>query len=127
MSDLKRSDVVSLFDRRRAAWLASDEAAYVALWAEDMVIHLPGREEPISGRGAYAELIAESTANMRPVSWEFHSLAIDGDRVLAEWTISGEFRATSKEVTWRGMSICTIRDGLIVTWREYWDPAALRP
>jgi len=29
-------------------------------------------------------------------------------------------------VSWRGMSICTIRDGLIVHWREYWDPAALR-
>ncbi|MBW1884128.1 MAG: nuclear transport factor 2 family protein [Deltaproteobacteria bacterium] len=106
--------------------MAGDAAAYLALWSEEMVIHLPGREEPIAGKAAYAKMIDESMAEMRPIAWEFHSIAIDGERVLAEWTIKGEYIKASKAVSWRGMSICTIRDGLIVHWREYWDPAALR-
>jgi ketosteroid isomerase-like protein len=43
--------------------------------------------------------------------------------VLAEWVISVEHRASGQQITWRGMSRCTIRDGLIVAWREYWNPA----
>ena len=127
MSKLTRRDVEDLFDRRRQAWLASDDDAYMALWADDMTIELPGHTEPIVGKPAYAELIARSSKNMRPISWEFHALAIDGDRVLAEWTLSGELRAAKKVVTWRGMSICRLEDGLIKEWREYWDPASLRP
>ena len=126
MSDLERSEAKELFDRRRAAWLASDAVAYIALWSDEMVIHLPGRADPIVGKAAYAKLIDESMAEMRPISWEFHSIAIDAERVLAEWTIRGEYIKASQEVSWRGMSICTLRDGLIVHWREYWDPAALR-
>jgi uncharacterized protein (TIGR02246 family) len=126
MTELKREDVVALFDRRRKAWLENDEEAYMALWAEDMTIELPGHADPIVGREAYASLIAQSTKNMRPISWEFHSLALDGDRVLAAWTLSGEFRATGKTHSWRGMSICRLESGLIKEWREYWDPASLR-
>ncbi|MAG34565.1 MAG: hypothetical protein CL908_27155 [Deltaproteobacteria bacterium] len=126
MPDLTRSEVEDLFNRRRAAWMASDAAAYIALWSDEMVIHLPGRAEPVVGKPAYAKMIDQSMAQMRPIAWEFHSLALDGERVLAEWTITGEYIEACREVSWRGMSICTLRDGLIVHWREYWDPAALR-
>ena len=53
-------------------------------------------------------------------------LAIDGDHVLSEWTISGKVRQTGKTLSWRGMGICRIEDGLIHLWREYWDPAQLK-
>jgi uncharacterized protein (TIGR02246 family) len=125
MARLTREIAVELFERRREAWLASDAEAYLALWTEDMVIEIPGRAEPIRGKTAYAKMIDGSMKSMRPVSWEFHSLAVDGDRVLAEWTLAGEFRAKKKLVSWRGMSICSLRDGLICEWREYWDPASL--
>jgi uncharacterized protein (TIGR02246 family) len=123
---IDRDEAESLFQRRREAWLASDAEAYMALWAEDMVIELPGRSDPIRGKAAYSRLIDQSMEAMRPVSWEFHHLAVDGDRVLAEWTIEGEYVARSKLVRWRGMSICRLEGGLIQEWREYWDPSALR-
>jgi limonene-1,2-epoxide hydrolase len=126
MPDLTRKEAEALFQRRREAWLASDAEAYMALWSDDMQIELPGRPEPIRGKAAYARMIDSSMRHMRPVSWEFHSLAVDGDRVLAEWTIEGELVAKPKRVCWRGMSICRIEDGLIKTWREYWDPAAIQ-
>jgi ketosteroid isomerase-like protein len=126
VSTLTRERAALLFERRRKAWLASDAEAYLELWSDDMTIELPNRGEPIRGKPAYAELIRESMAHLRPIAWEFHALAVDGDRVLAEWTIEGEFTRTSRRVAWRGMSICRIADGRICEWREYWDPAALR-
>lgn len=126
MATLTRAEVEDLFERRRRAWLAGDADAYLALWADEMVIHLPGRSDPIRGKAAYAKVIEQSNMNMLPVSWEFHRLAIDGDHVLSEWTISGEVRQTHKTLTWRGMGICLIEDGLIHVWREYWDPSSLK-
>ena len=115
----------ALFERRRAAWLAEDAAAYLALFADELVMYLPGRAEPIRGKAAYTKLVAGSFARLRPVSWEFHRLAVDGDHVLSEWTIAGADRASGRRVRWRGMSICRIAGGVIHEWREYWDPAAL--
>ncbi len=126
MEKLTREIAVALFERRREAWLASDADAYMALWSDDMVIDIPGRSESICGKDAYAKLIDSSMKSLRPVSWEFHSLAVDGDQVLAEWTLTGEYRAGNKSIRWRGMSICRLRDGLISEWREYWDPASLQ-
>jgi limonene-1,2-epoxide hydrolase len=62
----------------------------------------------------------------KPVSFEFHHLAVDGDVVLCDWTITVERRNDGEQVAWRGMNACKLRDGQIVWWREYYeDPAAL--
>ena len=123
---MKRAEVEDLFERRRQAWLAGDADAYLSLWGDEMQIHLPGRTDPIIGKAAYAKVIQQSNENLLPISWELHRLAIDGDHVLSEWTISGEVRKTGKTLTWRGMGICLIQGGLIQVWREYWDPSLLR-
>ena len=115
----------ALFERRRATWLAEQTDAYLALFADELVMHLPGRAEPIRGKAAYARLVVASFARLRSVSWECHRLAVDGDHVLSEWTIEGAERASGRPVRWRGMAICRIADGLIHEWREYWDPAQL--
>ena len=63
----------------------------------------------------------------RPIAFEFHHLAVDGDVVLADWTITVHGEHDGVEVKWRGMSVCQLRDGQIVWWREYYeDPATLR-
>ena len=113
------------FDRRRSAWLAEDLDGYMACWIDDMVIDVPGRT--ITGKAAYRDLAASSFAWARPVEFEFHHLAVDGDVVLADWTITVERRRDGALVVWRGMSACELGDGLIVWWREYYeDPVALR-
>jgi limonene-1,2-epoxide hydrolase len=118
---LTRGEAMKIFERRREAWLANDAETYMSLWVDDMVIDLPGRET-IRGKDAYAKVIDRSMQHMRPISWVFHHLAVDGDRVMAEWTIEGEFISKSKQVRWRGMSICRMERGLICEWREYWNP-----
>jgi uncharacterized protein (TIGR02246 family) len=110
----------ALFDRRREAWLAEDIEAYLALFADDLEITLPGRDEPIHGRERYGRLVRQSFEWARPRSFEFHHLAVTGDVVLAEWTISVEPREEGGVRTWRGMSACRLQDGQIAWWREYW-------
>lgn len=126
VQEISSTEARELFERRKRAWLDEDAQAYLELWSDEMVIEIPGRAEPIRGKSAYAKLIQESMRAMRPVAWEFHSLAVDGDRVLAEWTIESEYREAARRIRWRGMSICRVEDGLIREWREYWDPGAMR-
>jgi len=119
------ADAQQLFDRRRVAWLAADLDAYLALFADDLEIHMPGRAEPLRGIDPYRELVSQSFEWARPASFDFHHLAVSGDVVLAEWTIAVERRGNGGRVQWQGMSACEIRDGRIAWWREYWDPASL--
>lgn len=122
MTDLERARDV--FERRRTAWLAEDLDAYLACFAEDVVLDVPGRT--VRGHAEYEPMARGSFAWARPVSFEFHHLAADGDIVFADWTITVERRSDSTRIEWRGMSVCELRDGVIAWWREYYeDPGAL--
>jgi ketosteroid isomerase-like protein len=120
---LNQKEAVELFERRRAAWLAADADAYLALWAEDMTFQSPVHDEPLVGKAVYADLINRSLSMIRPVAFNFHEIAVVGDKVLAEWDAELEWKEDGRRSSWRGMSVCTIRDGLITSWREYWNPA----
>lgn len=114
------------FDRRRLAWLAEDLEAYLDCWADDMRFASPVHDPPLVGRVAYAALVRRSAAAVRPVAFDVHHLAVDGDVVLAEWTIRIADRRSGREAGWDGMSRARYRDGLIADWREYWNPADVR-
>lgn len=123
---MTRDDALALFARRRDAWLASDLDAYLALFAADVEFRSPRHAEPLRGREAFAELVRSSTGTLEPESFEFSQLAVHGEVVLAEWHIAARHRASGRRIAWWGMSACTIEDGLIKTWREYWNPADVR-
>jgi limonene-1,2-epoxide hydrolase len=121
---LTRADAAECFERRRAAWLAGEIDAYLDCWIDDLVLETPGRV--IRGRDEYRGLLERSFAWARPREFVFHHVALDGDVVLADWTISVERCADGVAVAWRGMSAAELRDGRIVWWREYYeDPGAL--
>lgn len=122
MTDAERARAV--FERRRAAWLAEDLDAYLACFADDVVLDVPGRT--VRGRAEYEPMARGSFAWARPLSFDFHHLAADGDLVLADWTIAVERRSDETRIEWRGMSVCELRDDVIAWWREYYeDPGAL--
>jgi ketosteroid isomerase-like protein len=116
---------LELFERRRAAWLASDLEAYLDLWADDMTFQSPVHAEPLRGKPAFAELVRPSLELSEPLRFEFEHIAVAGTMVLAEWTIAIARRDTDRVIEWRGMSVCEIRDGRIHAWREYWNPIAV--
>lgn len=120
-------EAIERFERRRRAWLAQDVEAYLALWAEDMTFGSPLHPESLRGRAAYEELVRMSLDLIRPIRFDVHALATNGDTVLSEWESEFEWRATGAHTTYRGMAAATIEDGLIKTWREYWNPQDLAP
>lgn len=114
----------AVFDRRRRAWLAGDVDAYLDCWIDDLVLETPGRV--VRGRGDYGAMVRGSFGWAAPKTFEVHHLAVDGDVVLADWTITVERRTDGTPVTWRGMSACELADERIVWWREYYqDPVGL--
>jgi uncharacterized protein (TIGR02246 family) len=124
MGDRERA--VALFDRRRDAWLAEDLDAYLACFTDDVVVQTPGRE-PVRGMSDYEALVRRSVAALQPNTFDFHELAVDGDTVLAEWTITLTVRSDGTTIAYRGMSSCQLRGDRIARWREYYDPDDLRP
>ena len=121
---VSRAEALECFERRRAAWLAGDIEGYLDCWVDDLVLETPGRA--IRGRDEYRTLLERSLAWAEPREFVFHHLAVDGDAVLADWTISVARRTDGLVVEWRGMSAAELRDGRIVWWREYYeDPGAL--
>ena len=122
---IELQEAVAVFERRRAAWLAEDLDTYLGMFNENIVFQGPAGE-PTHGKAAFAALVRRSAQMVRPASWEFHEIAVNGSRVLAEWTIAIESRSDGSRYTWSGMSVCELRDGLITWWREYYDPAALK-
>jgi limonene-1,2-epoxide hydrolase len=115
----------SVFEKRRAAWLAEDVDAYLECFADDVVLETPRRT--VRGRSEYEAMTRRSFEWAKPKSFDFHHLATaDDDVVMCDWTITVERRSDGGEITWRGMNVCGLRDGRITWWREYYqDPDAL--
>jgi limonene-1,2-epoxide hydrolase len=122
---VERSEAVSAFEARRDAWLREDIDAYLSYFSPDVRFQGPAGG-PVVGVEAYGALVRSSVERVRPVSFEYHDIAVDGANVLAEWTQSVEVRSVPRVLVWRGMSICELRHGRIVWWREYYDPSHLR-
>jgi len=119
------AEATALFDRRRLAWLREDLDGYLALWADDMTFGSPIHPDPLRGKPAFAELVRRSSATSKPLRFDVAHLAVDGDMVLAEWSIAITHRESGRIVAWNGMSVARYRGDLIQEWREYWNPAAL--
>jgi limonene-1,2-epoxide hydrolase len=116
----------AVFDRRVAAWIAADVDAYLGCWHADMELTLPGGRV-ITGIDAYRRTVEQSFAWAAPASFDIHALAVDGDRVLSDWTIRARRTEDDTLVEWRGLSICELRNGRITWWREHHlaPPAAI--
>jgi hypothetical protein len=117
VSPVSIEEARAVFERRVAAWLAADIDAYMACWHDDMVIELPSGL--INGAERYRKLVAAGFEWAAPESFDVHHLALDGDVVLADWTITARRRADDVLIGWRGLSVCELRDGRISWWREH--------
>jgi ketosteroid isomerase-like protein len=100
---------------------ARDWTGVGALLAEDVVIDWPVSAERIRGRKNFVAVNSEY-----PQGWSIHILRIvagaDGEQVVSEVDVPQEGVGL-----FRAVSFWTVREGLIVSGREYWTVPGADP
>jgi hypothetical protein len=111
-------------------FLAKDMKGWSLLCADDVVAEFPfapeGSPTHLEGREALYEYLrnypsvidVRSIPNLRIYSTEDPNVAI------AEWSSSGEVLTNGNPYEMSYATFVTFRDGLIVNYREYWNPLA---
>jgi limonene-1,2-epoxide hydrolase len=115
---MDQAEPAALVLKRRDAWLSEDLDTYLSLTADDYTIEADGIEQN-RGRASLEQTVRRNYEKYRPISWEFHEMAVDGTKVLAEWTVTMEARSTGSRWSLKAMSICEVRNGQLAWWREY--------
>jgi ketosteroid isomerase-like protein len=121
---------VELYRHSLDTFLAKDMKGWSLLCAEDVVAEFPfapqGSPRRLEGREALYEYLrnypsvidVRSNPDRRIYSTE------DPNVVIAEWSVSGEVIANGNAYEMSYATFVTFKDGLIVNYREYWDPLA---
>ncbi len=122
VTDACAPEIRSLVERQARAWESGDVAALLADWHDRGVLTAPGVvvSYPELER-AFREFHAgyhELAVTIRTV---FHSA--DRRRVAIEWDWTVTRRADGARGTTPDAILADLEDGLIVSWREYFDTA----
>lgn len=115
---MEHAEAAGLMAQRRGAWLREDVDAYLRMFHDDFRFSVNG-VELVRGRMALENAIRRSYLRFRPLSWDFHEIAVHDANVLSEWTVTMEDRTAGTARSMRAMSICEIEDGLTTWQREY--------
>ena len=114
--------MATMLERLEQAWNAHDAAAVAALSAEDYVSDQPAHPgRAFTGR---AQVLTNWTSVFEGVPdfrAELLACSIDGDTEWGEWDWTGHHRDHSSFAI-RGITVFTVRDGLIASARLYMEP-----
>ncbi|MDQ1023620.1 ketosteroid isomerase-like protein [Streptomyces umbrinus] len=123
-ADLYRHSLQLLLDKNIPAW--------VDLWAEDGVIEFPFAPQGWPGRLEGKEAIA---AYMRhyPDHIDLHDfpdvrihLTTESDVIVVEMRAVGRLVETDSPYDMTYIAVVTVRDGLISSYRDYWNPLVVQ-
>jgi uncharacterized protein len=105
-----------------------DSAAMVDLCADDVVFEFPfappGRPTRVEGKPALGDYLTALAGRVRIEGvrdLEVHE-TVKPDVAIIEMTLTGTVTATGAPYEQSYVSILTVRDGLIVRYRDYWNP-----
>src|SRR6202789_935681 len=111
-----------------AAMRSGDMKALLALCAEDIEWIIPGEDWPLAGtyRGhAGLANLLETASQSLETSTEPREFVAQGDRVLVVGFARGKIKATNKTFEDDWIFAITVRDGKLMSIREYVDTQAL--
>ncbi|MFC8664382.1 nuclear transport factor 2 family protein [Streptomyces sp. NPDC057199] len=123
-ADLYRHSLRLLLDKNIPAW--------VALWAEDGILEFPFAPQGWPGRLEGKEAIA---AYMRryPDHIDLHDIpdlrihqTTESDVIVVEMRAVGRLVETEGPFDMTYIAVVTVRDGLISSYRDYWNPLAVQ-
>ncbi|WP_291138528.1 nuclear transport factor 2 family protein [Flavobacterium sp. UBA7663] len=130
MENLKNTPATQLLQNSLDTFLAKDMIAWSELCAEDVVAEFPfapeGAQSRFEGRDAlyaylkdypsYIDVKSLPTLKIYPTN--------DENVAIAEWSASGVVIGNGNPYEMSYATFVTFRDGLIVNYREYWNPQA---
>ena len=122
--DVEHTIARDVVERMGAAWIAGDVAAIVDLFAADGVFISPGGRA--EGHSAIASVADAYFAAAPAVSISIRRVLADGNLGAVEWVWTETDPATNQRRTIEDAIVFELRDGKLIYWREYFDPAQVR-
>ena len=124
------STAVQLLRNSLDKFLAKDMKGWSELCDENVVVEFPfapeGSPARIEGRNAIYEYLRSypSFIDVREIPKLKIYPTDDPNIAIAEWSVSGKVIANRNPYEMSYATFVTIRNGLIVNYREYWNPQA---
>jgi ketosteroid isomerase-like protein len=121
---------VDLLQRSLDTFLAKDMKGWTDLCADDVVAEFPfapeGSPARIEGREALYEYLRgyPDVIDVREIPTVRIYPTDDENVAIAEWSVSGSVVTNGNPYEMSYATFVTFRDGLIVNYREYWNPQA---
>jgi ketosteroid isomerase-like protein len=124
------SPAVDLLRRSLATFLAKDIAGWAALCDEDVIVEFPFAPDAAStrivGRTAIYDYLKDypSVIDLKSARTMQIYATSDPDFAIAEWSVTGQVISNGNPYEMRYATFVTFKNGLIVNYREYWNPQA---
>lgn len=119
MSQSSHADTIR---RYYAAWVADDIPTVLSLCTDDVVAGImPGRE--LHGKEEITRFLGKFGVGMRDKRYDIHAIAVDGDVGMLEGVEN--YTKDGRSVSLPFMTVFRFRDGLITSWRDYFDMTSL--
>ena len=128
METLKNTPATQLFRHSLDKFLAKDMKGWSELCADDVVAEFPfapeGTQNRFEGKEAFYAYLKDypSFINVKSLPTLKVYATDDQNIAIAEWSVSGEVIASGNPYEMSYATFVTFRDGLIVNYREYWNP-----
>lgn len=114
------------------AWSRGNPAEIAAYFTEDCVFEDLAFDATFEGRSGVTAFAGITFNGAPDFSIAVDHIVVQGDRAAAAWTMSGThtgdmpgFPATGRPFAVRASSMIGMRDGLIGSMVDYWNPLAL--
>lgn len=128
----KNSSAVQLLRISLDTFLAKDMKGWIELCAEDVVAEFPfapeGSQARFEGKEALYAYLKDypSYINVKSLPALKIYATDDANFAIAEWSASGVVIGNGNPYEMSYATFVTFRDGLIVSYREYWNPQAFQ-
>lgn len=119
---------VELLKRSIDTFVSKDVKGWTELCDENIVTEFPfapeGASRRLEGRAALFEYLKNypNVIDIRSVPTCKIYATEDPNIAIVEWSVSGEVIPNGNSYEMSYATFVTFRDGLIVNYREYWDP-----
>ncbi len=128
MEKSKNTPVTELLRKGYDTFLAKDMKGWSELCAEDVIAEFPfapeGTQNRFEGRKAFYAYLKDypSFINVKSLPTMKIYGTDDENVAIAEWSVSGEVIGNGNPYEMSYATFVTFSDGLIINYREYWNP-----